>query len=222
MTTRLVDLSHDVKPGMITYPGLPGPVITDYMSFDESHSHYADGTEFQIGHIEMVANTGTYVDSPAHRYRGAMDLAGLPLNTVANVPGITIETSKTKIEASVFQDQDLSGHAVLIRTGWDQHWETERYGSADHPFLTAEAAQFLVDQEAVIVGIDSVNIDDTSDLSGGTRPAHSTLLAADIPVVEHLCNLQQLGNNPFVFFAVPVKVSRMATFPVRAFAICDA
>lgn len=221
MTRRLIDLSHEIEHGIITYPGLPGPVITDHLSFDASHNNYAAGVEFQIGRIDMVANTGTYVDTPAHRYREGFDLSGVPLDAVANVPGVVIDAKQTAVDADAFADTELAGWAVLVRTGWDRYWNTSEYGSPDHPHLTSGAAQRLVEARVAIVGIDSVNIDDTSENARGERPVHSILLGAGIPIVEHMCGLEQLGSDRFAFFAVPVKVKGMGTFPVRAFAIVD-
>jgi kynurenine formamidase len=213
-----IDLSHTIEDGTITYPGLPAPKISDFLSWDASHATYASGVEFQIGQIELVANTGTYIDTPAHRYRDGFDLSALQLETVADVSGIVFDASGA-VDESIVDGADLSGKAVLFRTGWDRHWATPAYGSPDHPFLSASLAATLVEAGARIVGIDSVNIDDSSPGAQGRRPVHSALLAAGIPVVEHLCNLGRLGSGPFSFFAVPVKVKGMATFPVRAFAI---
>jgi arylformamidase len=221
MPTRLLDLSHDVVAGMITYPGLPGPTITDHLSWEASHQNYAPGVEFQIGRIDMVSNTGTYLDTPGHRYRDGIDLSGLPLESVANLPGLVITASRQAFGAEAFAGREIRGRAVLVHTGWARHWGTERYGAPDHPFLTADAAQSLVDAGAALVGIDSVNIDDTSAAAAGERPVHSRLLGAGIPIVEHLCGLEQLGAQPFTLFAVPVKVKGMGTFPVRAFAIIE-
>jgi arylformamidase len=213
-----VDVSHAVEHGMITYMGLPAPVISDFLSREESRRHYSEGTEFHIGKIEMVANTGTYLDSPFHRYAGGLDLSQLPLSAIADLEGVRISArdfSASGIDASVFREADLRGKAVLVHTGWDAHWGTERY-FVGHPFLTGDAAQFLVDAGASLVGIDSLNIDDVSDTS---RPVHSILLKSNVPVVEHLCNLEALPASGFRFFAVPVKVKSFGTFPVRAFAI---
>ena len=218
MSDRLIDLSHEIEDGLITYPGLPGPRITDHLSWEASHANYAPGVEFRIARIDMIANTGTYLDTPAHRHRDGYDLSALPLSAVADVPGIVIDAAEQAVDANVFEGHELSRHAVLIRTGWDRHWKTERYGSTDHPYLTDAAVQLLVAARPAVVGIDSVNIDDTSPQGGGRRPAHSELLRAGIPIVEHLCRLDKLGDAAFRFFAVPVKVVGMATFPVRAFA----
>ncbi|GLU45770.1 cyclase family protein [Nocardiopsis ansamitocini] len=216
---RLIDLSHQIVAGMTTYPGLPAPVIEDHLSFDDSHGTYAAGTEFQIGRISMVANTGTYLDTPAHRYRDGSDLADLELSKVAALPGIVIDPTEREVGPEAFKGADVAGRAVLIRTGWDRHWRTEAYGDPGHPCLTEDGARALVDAGAALVGIDSVNIDDTSSHSAGARPAHSRLLAAGIPVVEHLCLLNELPVENFEFFAVPVKIRGLATFPVRAFAL---
>jgi kynurenine formamidase len=205
---------------MITYKGLPAPLICDYLSREESRSHYASGTEFQIAKIEMVANTGTYLDTPFHRYSDGIDLSQLPLSSIANLEGIVFRAqhqSGREIDATLFAEQDVSGKAVLIHTGWDVHWRSEQYFEG-HPFLTKDAAQFLADNGASLVGIDSLNIDDTADL---TRPAHSILLQAAIPIVEHMRNLDAAPDDGFKFFAVPVKVKGMGTFPVRAFAVME-
>jgi kynurenine formamidase len=215
----LVDLSHAVEHGMVTYKGLPGPVISDFLSRESSRSRYAQGTEFQIGKIEMVANTGTYLDSPFHRFPNGGDLAVIPLSSVANLEGRVVHTSEgtTSIDATVFRGIEVAGKAILVHTGWSRHWRTEKYFS-DHPFLTRDAAEHLVKSKAALVGIDSLNIDSTSD---GTRPAHTLLLQAGIPIVEHLCHLDQLPDKGFCFFAVPVKVKGMGSFPTRAFAIVE-
>jgi kynurenine formamidase len=217
-TKQLVDLSHTIEHGLITYKGLPAPIICDFLSREQSKQHYAPGTEFHIGKIEMVANTGTYLDSPFHRYEDGKDLSELDLGSLANLDGLLVsarrETGRA-IDRSAFEGLDVNGKAVLIHTGWSAHWRTNEYFEG-HPFLTKDAAQFLADGGAALVGIDSYNIDDTADLS---RPAHSILLGAEIPIVEHMCNLDQLPNERFTFFAVPVKVKGMGTFPVRAFGI---
>ncbi len=216
---ELVDVSHSIEDGMITYKGLPAPVITDYLSREESRSRYAPGTEFHIGKIEMVANTGTYLDSPFHRYSRGKDLANLDLYSVANLDGIVVRNLDREdrgIEESGLCNIDTKGKAVLFHTGWDVHWRTEEYSSGDHPFLTDGAATYLAKGGAVLVGIDSYNIDATRD---GNRPVHSILLGHDIPIVEHLCGLGSLPDTGFRFFAVPVKVRRFGTFPVRSFAL---
>jgi arylformamidase len=218
---RFVDVSHVVEDGMITYRGLPAPVICDYLSREQSRSHYAEGTEFQIGKIEMVANTGTYLDSPFHRYPDGKDLSELPLTSLAGLDGVVVEPERPgdrATSAKAFRGMDVRGKAVLIRTGWDAHWRTDRYFEG-HPFLTQDAAEHLAAAGAALVGIDSLNIDDTDDRH---RPAHSILLGAEIPIVEHLRGLEQLPTSGFRFFAVPVKVKAFGSFPVRAFATTGA
>lgn len=216
---ELIDVCHTIEEGMITYKGLPAPRITEHLSRAESRRHYAPGTEFHIGKIEMVANTGTYLDTPFHRYDGGTDLSQLDLYSVANLEGLIvrrIDGSDREITTAAFQDVDVSGKAVLFHTGWDMLWRTEAYSNGQHPFLTEEAANSLAQAGAALVGIDSFNIDDTQ---GGARPAHSILLAHNIPIVEHLCGLGDLPDRGFKFFAVPVKVRHFGTFPVRAFGL---
>jgi len=217
ITKQLIDLSHTIEHGLITYKGLPAPIICDYLSREQSKEHYAPGTQFQIGKIEMVANTGTYLDSPFHRYEDGKDLSQLELTSLADLEGkvVRAKSREREIDMDVFDNLELRGKAILIDTGWSAHWRTDKYFEG-HPFLTKDASQFLADQGAALVGIDSYNIDDTADLS---RPAHSILLRAGIPIVEHMCNLNELPPAGFKFFAVPVKVKGMGTFPVRAFAI---
>jgi len=214
---RHVDLSHVVENGMVTYPGLPAPEVGVHLAFDESHGSYAAGTEFQIGRIAMVGNTGTYLDTPAHRYRDGHDLAGLPLERCAGLPAVVVRAAGRghALDAALFTGLDVAGRAVLVHTGWDEHWGTERYLDRDHPHLTEDACSALADAGAALVGIDSVNIDDTL---GDARPAHTVLLGAGIPVVEHLTGLGGLPDAGAVFTAVPVAVRGLATFPVRAFA----
>lgn len=215
---RLIDLSHTVEADMLTYPGLPGPLICDFLSREKSRETYAEGTEFQIGKIEMVGNTGTYVDSPFHRFADGRDLSELPLESLANLDCVVVDATMRPgraIDPSYFGRLDLAGKAVLVRTGWDTHWRTNQYFSG-HPFVSAEAATFLKEAGVVFVGIDSLNIDCTDD---GNRPVHTTLLGAGIPIGEHLCNLGQLPSSGFRFFAVPPKVANFGTFPVRAFAL---
>jgi kynurenine formamidase len=213
---KLIDLSHVVEDGLITYKGLPAPIICDYLSREASREIYAPGTEFHIGKIEMVANTGTYLDSPFHRYADGKDLSELPLRSLANLDTVVIRaTDRTEIDADLFEGVALNGKAVLVHTGWSEHWKTDQYFNG-HPYLTAKAANLLLDAGAVLVGIDSLNIDSTADMS---RPAHTILLGAEIPIVEHMTNLDALPVGDFRFFAVPVKVKDFGTFPVRAFAI---
>jgi arylformamidase len=214
--SRLIDLSHTVEHGLVTYKGLPAPIICDYLSREASRPHYAPGTEFQIGKIEMVGNTGTYLDSPFHRYPDGKDLSQLELVKLADLPAVKVTSNgKKAIDASCFPRRlELAGKAVLVETGWSAHWNTPQYFEG-HPFLTEDAAKLLVDFGAALVGIDSHNIDDVQDLR---RPVHSILLGSEIPIVEHMTNLGKLPKTEFRFFAVPVKVKGFGTFPVRAFA----
>ena len=214
-----IDVSHTVENGMITYKGLPAPSITDHLTRANSRALYAPGTEFHIGKIDMVANTGTYLDSPFHRYADGADLADLNLSSLANLQGFVVRPKargERGIPASELAGLDLRGKAMLFQTDWDQHWRTEKYSDGTHPYLEESAARHLADAGAALVGIDSYNIDDTKD---GNRPAHSMLLRAGIPIVEHLCRLGELPDQNFRFFAVPVKVKAFGTFPVRAFGI---
>ncbi|TAN02945.1 MAG: cyclase family protein [Rhodanobacteraceae bacterium] len=216
-SVRHVDLSHAIEDGMITYKGLPAPLVCDHLSREQSRAHYAEGTEFQIGKLTMVANTGTYIDSPYHRFADGKDVAGFDLDEVAGLEGVLARVTGMAgraIDHSVFLPLDVQGKAVLVHTGWDRHWRTDPYFEG-HPFLTAGAAEYLRDSGARLVGIDSLNIDDTTD---GHRPAHTTLLGAGIPIVEHLRGLEQLPDAGFHFSAVPVKIKGMGTFPVRAYA----
>lgn len=216
----VIDLSHTIEAGMITYPGLPGPVICDHLSREASRQSYETGTEFQIGRIEMVANTGTYIDVPFHRYADGHDLSEVSLERVTNLPGVVVNvvgTQERAIDWHHFVPVDCQGRAVLIHTGWDRHWGTGAYFHG-HPFLTERAARYLRDHGAALVGIDSLNIDDTD---GGARPAHTELLAAGIPIVEHLTNLAAVPVEGFRFHAAPPKVARLGTFPVRAHAIIE-
>jgi arylformamidase len=212
---EFVDLSHTISAGMVTYPGLPGPEIGDHLSWEQSWERYASGTEFRIARISMIANTGTYLDTPAHRYRDGWDISKLPLELVAGVPALVVDAAGPAIGPESFERLEVTGRAVLVRTGWSHHWGTDLYGGSDHPYLTAEAAGALVESRARLVGIDSVNIDGTAT---GERPVHSALLAAGIPIVEHLTNLDQLPADGFQFFGIPPPVEDMGTFPVRAFA----
>ncbi len=215
---RLIDLSHEIEHGMVTYRGLLAPTISDWLSRDASCARYAPGTTFQMGKIELLANTGTYIDAPFHRYDGRTDVAGYPLEAVADLEGLVVRAttrSGRALDAAWFREREVRGRAVLVHTGWDAHWRTEAYSTGGHPFLTRDAAAHLVAAGAALVGIDSLNIDDDSD---GTRPAHTLLLGAAIPIVEHLTNLGALGDAGFRFFAAPAKVKGMGSFPVRAFA----
>ncbi len=216
----LVDLSHTIEDGMITYKGLPAPLICDHISRLQSRANYAEGTEFQIGRIEMVGNTGTYLDTPYHRYADGYDLAGLPLEQASHLPGTVVRLTGAAgraIDWTAFAASEIAGRAVLVHTGWDRNWRTDAYFE-NHPFLTKAAAEYLRDQGAKLVGIDSYNIDDTSD---GHRPVHTTLLGAGIPIVEHMTNLGALPASGFRFHAAPPKIAKMGTFPVRAHAVLD-
>jgi kynurenine formamidase len=203
---------------MTTYAGLPGPHICDFWTRGGSAANYDDGSSFQIGRIDMVANTGTYLDSPFHRYADGIDLADLPLESLADLPGIVLRRPSENAlatDATDLRDLDVRGKAVLIHTGWDRHWRTDRYG-VDHPFLSASAADWLLENGAVLVGIDSNNVDDTRVRA---RPVHSKLLAGNIPICEHMRGLDGLPDEGFRFSAVPPKVRGMGTFPVRAYAL---
>jgi kynurenine formamidase len=235
---RILDLSHSIEPGMVTYPGLPGPVVSEFLSREASIPKYAPGTTFSIGRVDLVANTGTYVDAPFHRFAEGADIAALPLDRLANLPGVLLPLPAAEaqpllplpagegrgegrrsraFDAPLFHGHDLRGKAVLLQSGWDAHWRTPAYGQ-EHPFVTREAAHLLASSGAALVGIDSLNIDDTADPE---RPVHTRLLEAGIPIVEHLCNLASLPASGFRFFAVPAPFARMGSFPVRAFAILD-
>ncbi len=213
---NFVDLSHTIEDGLVTYKGLPAPIICDYLSREESKAQYAPGTTFQIGKIEMCSNTGTYIDAPFHRYADGDDLSQLALTSVAALDGVKVVAppNATALGEELFADLDVQGKAVLVQTGWSKHWNTEQYFEG-HPFLTEQAAQTLVRNGAKLVGIDALNIDDTR---GNERPVHSTLLGAQVLIVEHMCNLSAIPIAGFAFYAVPVKVKGFGTFPVRAFA----
>jgi len=213
----VVDLSHRIEDGLVTYRGLPAPVVCDYLSREDSRAHYAEGTSFQIGRIDMVANTGTYIDAPFHRYADGADIAGLALESIAEVEGVVIRVGPDvpAIDDSRLAGVDVAGRAVLVRTDWSRHWRTDRYFEG-HPYLTESAAVALRNRGARLVGIDSYNIDDVAD---GRRPVHTVLLGAGIPIVEHLCRLDELPDSGFTFSAVPPKVGAMGTFPVRAYAM---
>ncbi len=217
---RFIDLSHDIESGMVTYKGLPAPLICDHMSFADSRERYDPGTEFQIGRIEMVANTGTYIDTPYHRYADGDDLADVGLERVCDLPGLVVDVrgrDDQPISPDAFEGLDVRGRAVLVLTGWDRHWRTDAYFEG-HPHLTEAAAVALRDAGAALVGIDSYNID---DVSGGSRPVHSVLLDAGIPIVEHMTRLADLPAEGFRFTAAPPKVRGMGSFPVRAHARLD-
>jgi kynurenine formamidase len=218
---RVVDLSHPIRAGLVTYPGLPAPVITPHLTRAASRAKYAPGTEFAMDVITMIGNTGTYLDSPFHRYADGPDLAGLDLSTLVGLRAEVFhlvdswDAQRRGIAAETLADRDVRGAAVLLHTGWDEHFGTPGYG-VGAPFLTSAGAQHLIDAGAALVGIDSVNIDDTE--SGGERPAHTLLLGAGVHVVEHLTNLGALPPAGTRFTAAPPAVEGFGTFPVRAFA----
>ena len=213
----LIDLSHTIEDGLITYKGLPAPHICDYLSREQSKNNYDGDTSFQIGKIEMVTNTGTYIDCPFHRFADGNDTAQTALKSFAELDAVMIHipfTETLKITEDHLKNREIRNRAVLIQTGWDKHWNTELYYQ-DHPYLTEQAAMYLRDCNVKLVGIDSHNIDDTA---GRTRPVHTLLLSAWILIVEHLCNLNKLPDHNFKFTAVPPKFKGVGTFPVRAFA----
>ncbi len=218
---QLIDLSHTVEDGLITYKGLPAPIICDYLSREASRKVYAEGTEFNIGKIEMVSNTGTYLDSPFHRFADGKDLSDLALEQLAQLDVVLIHIPQSNgrvIDANWFANLDVRGKAVLVHTGWARHWKTDQYFEG-HPYLTEAAAETLKAAGAVLVGIDTYNIDDITD---GRRPVHTVLLGADILIVEHMCNMEAIPDDrPLRFYAVPVKVKAFGTFPVRAFVAVD-
>jgi arylformamidase len=211
----LIDLSHTIESGMVTYKGLPAPLICDFLSREDSKSRYAPGTEFQIGRIDMVGNTGTYLDSPFHRYPDGDDLSDLKLDKLANLECVVaqVDSALRTVDTLPLDARDVRGKAVLVRTGWDRHWRTDQYFE-HHPHLTGRLAQWLVDAGACLVGIDSYNID---GVDTGERPVHTTLLKHGIPIVEHMTKLAAVPMSGSRFYAVPPKVKHFGTFPVRAF-----
>lgn len=217
-TSRHIDLSHVIEHGMVTFKGLPGPAICDFWSREASAANYDDGSRFQIGRIDMVANTGTYLDAPFHRHEDGRDLSQLDLARLSDLPAVVVRRPFAQglaVDAASFAGLELGGKAVLVHTGWDRHWRSEAYFD-DHPFLTRDAADLLVAAGAALVGIDSHNIDDTRTRS---RPVHTILLGADVPICEHLTRLEHLPDTGFRFNAVPPPIAGMGTFPVRAHAV---
>ena len=220
MGQRYIDLSHTIEDGLVTYKGLPAPVICDHLSREDSRERYGPGTEFQIGRIDMIANTGTYLDTPFHRYADGHDLSGVTLEQVTGLDGVIVRVphnERLDVTAEHFAGLDVAGKAVLVHTGWSEFWNTEAYFD-NHPFLTKQAAQFLAEAGAKLVGIDSHNIDDSR---GKARPVHTILLGAGILIVEHMRGLKNVPDKNFTFTAVPPKVKGVGTFPVRAFASCE-
>jgi len=218
--SKYIDLNHIIENEMITYQGLPGPVISDFLSRKRSRDKYEKGTEFHIALLEMVSNTGTYIDTPFHRFDGGKDLADLDLNQLVNIEGVTINARNpdgNAIDASYFENCDLTGKAVMVCTGFDQNWGTDKYFSG-HPFLTQDAVEHIAQQSPVLVGIDSYNIDHTDNLS---RPAHTILLGKEILIIEHMCNLRELPASGYRITAVPQKIRGVGSFPVRVFATID-
>ncbi|WFE96368.1 cyclase family protein [Micromonospora sp. WMMD987] len=220
---RLVELSHVITDGMTTLPGWPTPRITDWLTLEASRANYAPGVEFQVGRIDMIANTGTYLDTPAHRWADGVDLAGVPVDRLADLPGalVRVPAGTRAVDPLLLAPYEVAGRAVLLCTGWDAYFGTDRYATPEAPYLTGEGAEALVAAGAALVGIDSINIDDMTPAAAGERPAHSALLAAGIPIVEHLTGLDALPPTGFRFTAAPPRVAGMGTFPVRAFATID-
>ncbi len=215
----LIELSHEIRHGTITYPGLPGPEIGAHLTREASRARYAEGTEFLIARLAMVANTGTYVDAPLHRFPDGADFVDLPLAAFADLPGRVVRAVGARaIDVGHVERHDVAGRAVLVHTGWDRHWETAAYGGSDAPFLTRDAAEWLVAHGAALVGIDSINVDSTAD---GTRPVHTALLRAGVPIVEHLCGLDRLPDDGFRFHGAPPRIAGMTSFPVRAYAVVE-
>lgn len=214
----LIDLSHTIEHGLVTYKGLPAPIVCDYLSREDSKKFYEEGTQFQIGKIEMVTNTGTYLDCPFHRFENGKDLSEITLESFTDLPATTIRApyqESLAITIEHVKNAEIRNRAVLLHTGWgDDHWNTEKYYE-NHPFVTQEAAEYLRDCRVKLVGIDSHNIDDTR---GKSRPTHTTLLGAEILIVEHMCNLNLLPDDRYTFSAIPPKFKGVGTFPVRAMA----
>jgi kynurenine formamidase len=213
----LVELGHVIRAGMVTYPGLPGPVITPHLTREASRAHYAPGTEFAIDRLTMIGNTGTYLDAPYHRYPDGADLAAIPLDRTVDLPAVVVRVTGAPgsgIGTDVLAPLDVRGRAVLLHTGDSARFGTPEYARDAH-FLSRDGAAWLAAHDAALVGIDAINIDDPGD---GERPAHSLLLAAGIPVVEHLTGLDQVPPDGARFTAVPLRVEAFGTIPVRAFA----
>jgi kynurenine formamidase len=213
---KLIELNHFLEDGMMAYPGLPRPKIGAFLDHQASRARYNDQAEFYLGKVEMVCNLGTYLDSPFHRYRDGNDLSQVPLESVARIPGIVLDAHVPPDRSITIdaRDSELEGRAVLIRTEWDKRWGTESYWEPG-PYLSEKSIDLLIRSKATLVGVDFWNVDNTADF---VRPAHTRLLASDILIVEHLCNLSDLPRTGFRFYAVPLRIVRGASFPVRAFA----
>jgi kynurenine formamidase len=217
--SRLVDVSHEIEAGMVTYAGLPGPVLSDFLSREASRGRYVEGTTFAIGRVDMVANTGTYVDSPFHRFAAGKDVGSLPLEKLADLEGLVVDATRVgrAIGPEVLDGLDLDRKAVLVRTDWSRHWRTPSYFEG-HPYLERATVERLVAARPTLVGIDSLNIDDARD---GSRPAHTLLLEAEVPIVEHLTNLEALPEKGFRFHCVPAPFHGLTSFPVRAYGVVE-
>jgi kynurenine formamidase len=212
---QFIDLSHPVEAGMETYRPLPTPQVVVHNDYDASR--YDGKSEFLIASLHLCGNTGTYVDSPRHRYRKGVDLAGLPLERLADMPVVVVDATGVDraIGPYALPGGSLEGKAVLFRTDFSRHWRTESYFSAN-PFLTAEACEALVAAGVAFVGIDSLNIDDIADMA---RPAHTILLGAGVPICEHMTNLASVKSGAGRLHAVPIAWVGGATFPVRAYVV---
>ena len=213
---KLIDISHSIEEGLITYKGLPAPIICDYLSREDSRSHY-DGETFHIGRVDMVVNTGTYIDCPFHRYADGKQFTDINLERLVNIPAAMVRkhhSESKEVGLADIENLSVEGKAVLINTGWDEYWEQDTYFEFN-PYLSLEAAEFLRDQGAVLVGIDSLNIDDTRSKS---RPVHSVLLRENILIIEHLCNLIQIPDNQDIkVSAAPPRIEGVGSFPVRVY-----
>jgi len=216
---KYVELNHVLEDQMRAYPGFPPPVIRALMDHEESRPYYDDKAEFFIGRVDMVCNIGTYLDSPFHRYPDGADLSQIPLEMVAGVSGIVLDAVMSSSRSIMIDCSDLKlrERAVLVRTGWDKRWGTEDYWEPG-PYLADDFIDLLIRAKPKLLGVDFWNVDNTMDPA---RPAHTRLLAANVLLVEHLCNLSVLPRTGFRFFAVPLRIVRGASFPVRAFAEID-
>jgi len=213
----LIDLSHPIEDGMRVYPGLPSPRVGATLDHDASRPRYEGKAEFHLGEYALTGAAGTYLDSPFHRHRELGDLASLELARLVGLPGISLDhlgAAGPEPFATEVTDEELTGRAVVLRTGWSERWGTDSYWERG-PFLTGHLIERLVGAPAAVVGIDLWNVDDVDDL---TRPAHTELLRAGIPVVENLASVARLPRTGFRFTAVPPRIVGGSNFPVRAFA----